>query len=153
MTSAKQKALTPRTKALQFDCNEGVAHSIDRMVVDANDYRILECELAAAQSQIAALHERLEDSFYFNAFGKRIEVKLGSIPDGISCRDVTIRLLEHRLEELEAKRKEDVKICAGAVESLKNPHYKIASTWILDDAIAAIHYAFPDVFQGDSNDR
>ena len=51
------------------------------------------------------LHCRLEDNCVWRTIsGKWIKqaVEPGSIPDGIECRDETIRLLQDRIKELES---------------------------------------------------
>lgn len=52
--------------------------------------------------QIDRLHERLEDSHVFDKDGKRVEVEPSSIPDGIDCRDETIKLLDDQIARLKA---------------------------------------------------
>lgn len=48
---------------------------------------------------IAELRERLEMGYGYNLNGERVECK--DFPDGISCRDETIKLLEARIAELQ----------------------------------------------------
>src|SRR5882762_2483081 len=60
------------------------------------------------RGEIEKLHTRLEDNFaYKTVEGKeglqRFAVPPGSIPDGIECRETTIKLLEGRIRELEKK--------------------------------------------------
>lgn len=47
----------------------------------------------------AELHERLEDNRYYDSDGNRVDVTPGSIPDGIHCRDETIRLLDAKIAD------------------------------------------------------
>lgn len=47
----------------------------------------------------ARLHERLEDNYAFDKNGKRVTIAPGTIPDGIECREVTIRELESSLRK------------------------------------------------------
>jgi hypothetical protein len=53
-------------------------------------------EIARLREEVARLHERLEENHYyeFDADGKvvRVECEPGSHPDGITCRDETIKL-------------------------------------------------------------
>ena len=59
------------------------------------------CEEAAAE--IERLHARLEISSVMRGDGKRVFIPFSdrnSIPDGIACRDETIRMLEARINEL-----------------------------------------------------
>ena len=63
----------------------------------------IDAKLAAARDEIARLHERLEDNHvyrYDEETGEMVreDVKPGSIPDGIDCRDATIKLLDEKLE-------------------------------------------------------
>lgn len=59
-----------------------------------------------AANAIAALHERLEDSYYFDWEGNRVECAPGSIPDGISCRDETIKLQDQAIDKFRSARSE-----------------------------------------------
>ena len=63
----------------------------------------LDAKLTAATEQIAALHERLEANFYFDGDGNRHECKPGEFPDGIECRDETIKLQDKQIAALRAK--------------------------------------------------
>lgn len=56
-----------------------------------------------AMDDIVALQTRLEMNFAWDGDGNRIQVKPGSIPDGIECRDETIKLLDARAEAAEAE--------------------------------------------------
>jgi hypothetical protein len=59
----------------------------------------------ALQADVTKLQERLEMTHAWRTVdGKmqRVAVELGSIPDGIECRDETIRLQDRRIEELQA---------------------------------------------------
>ena len=60
-------------------------------------------KIAALTARLAELHERLEDNVCFDLAGNRIEVEAGSIPDGITCRDETIKLQDAAINGLEAK--------------------------------------------------
>lgn len=55
------------------------------------------------EAEVEQLHDRLEDNYYFDHEGHMVRCEPGSIPDGISCRDETIRLLREKLEEAEGK--------------------------------------------------
>lgn len=50
--------------------------------------------------ELAALHTRLEDNFCYDIKGNRVEVEAGSIPDGITCRDETIKLQNESISKL-----------------------------------------------------
>lgn len=60
----------------------------------------LEAALTAAEGEIERLRDRLESNFVFDSFGGRVDVPHGSIPDGIECRDETIKLLDERVSAL-----------------------------------------------------
>ena len=63
----------------------------------------LEEQLAQAKEQLSAYRERLEIGFVYDLDGNRIErpgEALGNVPDGIYCRDETIRLVEEHVTEL-----------------------------------------------------
>lgn len=53
-----------------------------------------------AEAEIARLRERLEVTFAYDLSGKRIEVLAGSIPDGIACRDETIKMQDAEIARL-----------------------------------------------------
>jgi len=74
-----------------------IQHKFDGMVA-ANDK--LELELEELQQENKRLHIRLEDSHAWDKNGNRIDVEPGSIPDGIDCRDETIRLLKGEINRL-----------------------------------------------------
>ncbi len=57
-------------------------------------------ELARLRAENARLHTRLEDNFCFDAKGNRNDVEPGSIPDGIACRDETIRVQDAEITAL-----------------------------------------------------
>lgn len=59
--------------------------------------------IEALEADVAELHERLEDNRVYDGEGNRIDVEPGSIPDGIDCRNETIKLLDARIEALEAR--------------------------------------------------
>lgn len=62
--------------------------------------------LAEQRREIERMQERLECNHAFRLVdGKmqRVEVEPGSIPDGIECRDETIRLQDRRIKELQAE--------------------------------------------------
>ena len=91
----------PESRKALFIKNEA-RYNADRLKrASTTDVRLAELE-----KEIAALHERLEDNRAYDVDGKRIEVKPGSIPDGIYCRDETIKLQDEYIKELESKLKE-----------------------------------------------
>lgn len=57
-------------------------------------------EIARLTRERDALRARLEMDFAYDGDGNRIAVEPGSIPDGIECRDATIKLLDERVERL-----------------------------------------------------
>jgi hypothetical protein len=68
----------------------------------------LSSALAQAEKERDALHERLEDNHVFvwdKATDKmvRTEVDPGSVPDGIECRNETIKLQDEALAKLRAQ--------------------------------------------------
>ena len=68
------------------------ASSVDGMLSDATLYMRL-------RDRISELETRLEMNFAYR-YGRRIVVPVGSIPDGIHCRDETIRGLDNRCDKL-----------------------------------------------------
>jgi len=59
--------------------------------------------IARLRTELATLHERLEDNRTYTGDGQRIEHEPGTIPDGIFCRDETIKLQDEYIETLEAE--------------------------------------------------
>ena len=57
-------------------------------------------QLANKQSEIDRLKERLEIGFGFDLDGNRVKIE-GDHPDGIDCRNETIKLLESQIERLQ----------------------------------------------------
>jgi len=59
------------------------------------------------EAEVERLHTRLEDNFAYEAGVNdgwhKVKVEPGSIPDGIACRDATIRSFEDRLSAAEAR--------------------------------------------------
>jgi hypothetical protein len=55
-----------------------------------------------AEAALAAAHTRLEANFYFDNGGDRIDCEPGEIPDGIACRDETIKGQDKIIAELRA---------------------------------------------------
>lgn len=53
-----------------------------------------------AEARVKELEDRLEISHAYDADGNKVPFPKGA-PDGIACRDMTIRLLEERAEEAE----------------------------------------------------
>lgn len=60
-------------------------------------------ETEQLRQRVKDLEERLECNHVYNHKGEREEVEPGSIPDGISCRDETIRLLDRNCDALREK--------------------------------------------------
>ncbi len=91
-------------------------------------------ELARLRAENARLHTRLEDNFCFDAKGNRNDVEPGSIPDGIECRDETIRVQDAEIAALRHDIERQVKAAsdlAGECERLRRALRRIAIT---DDA-------------------
>lgn len=72
--------------------------------------RRLADEVERLQAEVARLHARLEDDheFRLDEHGNviRVDVEPGSLPDGIECRDATIRLQDENLDRLRALNKQ-----------------------------------------------
>lgn len=76
-------------------------------------------ELAKVEAALAECRARLEIDFATDGSGKRVPVPAGA-PDGIACRDETIRLLEAALAESE-RRCERLKFHAEAMAKYLTP--------------------------------
>ncbi|EJL36574.1 hypothetical protein PMI01_00949 [Caulobacter sp. AP07] len=63
-------------------------------------FKDLDHQIAVQAEEIERLNERLENNHMFDVHGGRIAVPPGSIPDGIECRDDTIRLQGNRISAL-----------------------------------------------------
>jgi chromosome segregation ATPase len=59
-------------------------------------------QLATAQARVTELEERLEIGFGYNQRGERVAVPKNG-PDGIECRDVTIRCQDEHIADLQAQ--------------------------------------------------
>lgn len=55
--------------------------------------------MADLEREVDYLHDRLEDNRAYDFEGNVIQVKPGSIPDGIECRDETIKLMRDVIAE------------------------------------------------------
>jgi len=55
-------------------------------------------EIRRLQDALNATYTRLEANFYIDGNGNRVACEVGSIPDGIACRDETIKQLDSALE-------------------------------------------------------
>ncbi len=75
----------------------GSSNATGDRVVPARDMMQMWSLLREAADALDALHDRLEMRHAYNGDGERIDVAPGSIPDGIECRDETIKLLQTRL--------------------------------------------------------
>ena len=63
----------------------------------------LKADLAKMTQERDALKERLEMGFAYDPQGHRVELPGDTGPDGIECRDETIRLQDKRVDELETQ--------------------------------------------------
>lgn len=84
--------------------------------------------------ELERLHERLEDNHAFDSEGKRIELTPGSIPDGIDCRNETIKLLDRRIEKLQTALTAERSMREQAertVVELRELLREISETWAL----------------------
>lgn len=73
-----------------------------------------------ARDENERLHERLEDNFAFNSNGERVAFEPGTIPDGIECRDETIRQQDERIKRLVRER--------DAMREAGKPFFDLAKT-------------------------
>lgn len=56
--------------------------------------------LDEAAAEILRLRERLEIGYVFDSNGNRVEIDPDTHPDGIECRDTTIRMLDKLIDQL-----------------------------------------------------
>lgn len=59
--------------------------------------------LDEAASEIARLRERLEIGYAFDSNGNCVEIDPNAHPDGIECRDATIRIQDQLIDRLRAQ--------------------------------------------------
>lgn len=89
---------------------------------------LLSGPIAAMQAEhrreVERLHERLEDNHAFDMDGNRIECEPGSVPDGITCRDETIKLQDERLAAMQAEHERVVLPLQDALDVLDRPLYR-----------------------------
>jgi len=100
-------AMTSRgTQARIVDCEYDDV-SYDDNIANAALIANAPSDLAALLEENERLHERLEDNHVFlrNADGEMVreDVAPGSIPDGIECRDATIKLQDEQIGRLRAQ--------------------------------------------------
>jgi DNA repair exonuclease SbcCD ATPase subunit len=106
MTEAREKIDAGLAEALAF---ANGAHPAARIHVNGHEY-VPAVELVTANMQIKKLHARLEMDHAFvmddltTGELRRIEIEPGIIPDGIECRDDTIRLQDEQIERLVTER-------------------------------------------------
>lgn len=85
------------------DCDFRPAPEADvnaRLIADAPH---LLAEVLRLRAENERLHDRLEDNVMGDEHGNLVPCEPGSIPDGIACRDETIKLQRQRLDELAAE--------------------------------------------------
>ena len=75
-------------------------------------------QIRTLELECTRLHTRLEDNFGFNGKGNRIVIKPGIIPDGIECRDETIKQLDKKCARLEQEKAELVAACREALKPI-----------------------------------
>jgi hypothetical protein len=101
--------LMTRIAQYNFRCDGGPLYNC----VDYQKLCVLACsdaDLAAKDAEIARCHKRLEIDVYgkFDDQGELVAVPIPMeertrFPDGISCRDETIKILEEQLADLRAQ--------------------------------------------------
>lgn len=86
-------------------------------------------EIERLRERVAKLEDRLEITHVWNGKGARVAVppeKRDTIPDGIDCRDETIRLLENRIQRLTSDgaldRKDYLEARVGSLEEDAERH-------------------------------
>jgi hypothetical protein len=79
------------------ELHEVCGHPVECITPEDN----LQSRLDAALAEVELLNTRLERNYAFDKDGNRIQVKPGDVPDGIDCRDETIRGLQQCIKELE----------------------------------------------------
>lgn len=91
----------------------------------------------ALRQRVNELETRLEMNFaYVN--GKRVPMEPGSIPDGIECRDETIKGLDERIERIKKERDDLVEARRTAALDMRERAAKIVEEeWDHGDLIAA----------------
>jgi hypothetical protein len=67
-----------------------------------NTPSIVDTAINSLERELAEAHTRLEANFYYNTKGERCPCKPGEIPDGIACRDETIKGQDKIIAELRA---------------------------------------------------
>lgn len=84
-------------------------------------------EVARLREENERLHERLEDNFAFNVHGERVAFEPGTIPDGIECRDETIKQQRERITTLTRERDEAREALEGTEDQLRKANDVIAT--------------------------
>lgn len=92
-----------------------------KLYVDKSTSEILD----NAKAIIKEPQERLEMGFAYNAKGERIECK--DVPDGITCRDITIRELETQLSNVNELLENQISFTKGQFADISAKDVHIAS--------------------------
>ena len=95
------------------------------MRAQANEIARLTAERDEARAEVKRLHARLEDDHVYRIDDEtggtyRVDVEPGSIPDGIKCRDATIRGLDDRIRNLTTERDAARAAAKGLAEALRD---------------------------------
>jgi len=76
--------------------------SLDKLTsMQSGSFTMLHDQIADRDATIARLKERLEMDFGYDAEGRRVDAP--GMPDGIACRDETIKLIERAYKDLQAR--------------------------------------------------
>lgn len=90
-----------------------------RLIADAP--RLL-AEVLRLRAENERLHDRLEDNVMGDGHGNLVPCEPGSIPDGIECRDETIKLQRQRLGELAAENERLKDDASSPMEEMQHDH-------------------------------
>lgn len=80
--------------------SEALNRATDESDAKDREIKALGLAITAKAEEIDRLNERLENNHMFDAQGGRVDVEPGSIPDGIECRDETIKFQDERITAL-----------------------------------------------------
>lgn len=111
--------------------------------------RYVEQENATLRAEVERLHDRLEDNRTFDTQGNRVPCEPGTIPDGIECRDETIRVQQRELERLQAdwrRMRDEMNGAYAAAKGWMDEVARLTAGDLAEGAVSRWHDRHPVLF-------
>lgn len=110
MSKEQQEHAAFEALCIESNVQRGIQHTTAKLFWQwGKEWQARTPEVEALRAEVLALQERLEITHCHDGDGSRVEIpdsERKDFPDGIYCRDETIRLLEESNEALRAKLRE-----------------------------------------------